>query len=290
MSSESPGNREWRRALLAGTVVLGVALVGFSLQRAMHRNAALDRIQQAQTALNASWRQARFRKLESFESACELLRESEALQNIAVTNDTVAESLITALGNFLQAYSHGDVEHYERFRFPIRPTLANSSWSQSQMEFYSGLADELRIDFGDAPFAESNRMIMTRLFDSHHQLTRAAPGVFGTRFLTDIAPEKTRVEVWGASNLFSSVTEWALADGGLNLVAPQPTVLFRVDPPTPTQPVVTVALVRILCGTSLAAGVTPIYLRFLWHAEGECFVPTELIIPLHPTEVPDLLF
>jgi hypothetical protein len=290
MTSESVGHRKWRRVLLTGTVSLGLGLVGLSLYRSIYRRVALERIEQAQIELSSAWRQASFRKLEGFDAGCELLRQTEALQAIAATNNAAAEALIVAVGSFLRAYSHGDVEAYERFRFPIPPTLANSSWNQSQMEFYSAMASELGIKFGDVSFAESNRMVMTRLFEAHHQLTRAAPGVFETRFLTHIAPERTRAEIGEYSDSFASVTPWALEDGGLNLVAPQPTVLFRVDAPSPTQPAVTVARVRILCRTRLGAGVFPIYLRFFWHAEGECFAPTELVIPLNPTEVPDLLF
>jgi hypothetical protein len=50
------------------------------------------------------------------------------------------DPLVHALASFLVAYTHADAEEYDRFRFPIEPTLANSGWDGTQMEFYSGVA------------------------------------------------------------------------------------------------------------------------------------------------------
>jgi hypothetical protein len=294
MKPTAARHRTLRAVLLAGVGLIAIGLILVATFRAAHRKVLQIQKDRMVSTVKSSWQRARFLELTSLEQATDALRQAPALRGLAATNASVEpfiEPLVAALGSFLHAYAHGDADSYARFRFPLVPTLANSFWEPSQIEFYSGAASELSLDFGDATYPISNLVVMTSLFRHHQQLTNVAPGAFGTRILRSFAPDAIQVDLGDRPNPGPSVSEWAWQDGGVDLTIPTPTVLYRLDPASEARESAIVARVSLLCETTLATTrACPFYLQLFWHAEAQRFVPTELVIPVNPTELPDLLF
>lgn len=289
MSAGAMQQRTTRAVAWVVVISMALGLVIISAVRMVNKRMVVGQLERGQTERKAEWAGEPLVPIGEYEDVCDQLRASDAMRGLNGGGDRV-EALVRSLGSFLVAYSRGDVEHYQRFRFPIEPTLANSGWDPDGMGFYGMLAGELGINFEGMSYAVSNRTVLVSLFREAERVTRAAPGSLGTRILTAYSPRTLRAELVVEPLPTSSIMEWAREEMVIGVTGASPVMGYRFEDEAAAIAGTWVARVRILCGTTLPTEVFPFYLMLCWYPEAEQFVPTEWMVPLPPTEMPDLLF
>ncbi|MBX3747912.1 MAG: hypothetical protein KF833_21605 [Verrucomicrobiae bacterium] len=289
MSSEAMKGRMVRAVTWVVLGALALGLIFISAVRMAQRRVASNEMERKQEAKREEWAGQELIPIGEYEQVCAELRAGDSMRGLDGGEERV-EALVRALGSILVAYSQGDVDHYQRFRFPIEPTLANSGWDPDGMAFYGLLAEELKIDFEGMSYAVSNRTLMVSVFRNADRITRAAPGALGTRILTSYSPRTLRAELALEPLPVTSMMEWAREEMVKAVTRVNSVVGYRFEDEAAAMAGTWVARVRILCGTTLQTPVFPFYLKLLWYPEAGQFVATEWVVPLPPTEIPDLLF